>query len=256
MADAPAPTDGGRSGRGRTRAAPGIDPRTAALVEHLSETVFLVGDDGEAGLRLGPSVGPLGFGVDEEDGGPVHVAERVHPDDLLTVLGLIDEVRRTPGLRTTVHVRARHKDGSWRRIEAVIASVVDDPDVRGALMRIRDVTGSDDAAARGPRAGEGGEPGDVGARFRSLAEAVPSGILCADGRGSVVFSNEAAHRILECPAARLLGRGWSEAVLAEDRDEVVAAARSVLGDEGSAEATFRVAGAAGTRWVHARFVPL
>ena len=236
-------TDAERGGRGRTEAAPGLDPRTAALVEYLSETIFLVEPSGEATLRLGPSVGPLGFGLDEEDGGPVHVAERVHPDDLVAVLGLIEQVRVTPGMRTAVRVRARHKDGTWRIVEATIASATDDPNLGGALLRIRDVTAPDAAA-------------ELGDRFRSLAEAVPSGILCADATGAVVFSNEAARQILDLPEGRLLGRGWEAALDPEDRDEVTAAAEVALATRATEEVAFRVRGVSGQRWAHARFVPL
>lgn len=236
------PAPGDRGGRGRTEGV-ALDPRAAALLDHLTETVFLVAPSGEATLRLGPSVGPLGFGLYEEDGGPVHVAERVHPDDLVAVLGLIEQVRSTPGLRTAVRVRARHKDGSWRLLEAGVAAT-DDPDLEGALLRIRDVTSVEAVAD------------DVGDRFRSLAHAVPSGILCADARGSVVFSNEVARGLLGLEEGRLLGRGWEAAIEAEDRADVVAAARAVLVDSAIEEVTFRVGGAGGPRWVHARFVPL
>ena len=234
-----------RGGRGRTAGA-ALDPRAAALVEHLTETVFLVAPSGEATLRLGPSIGPLGFGLHEEDGGPVHVAERVHPDDLVEVLGLIEQVRVTPGLRTAVRVRAQHKDGSWRTLEAGI-SASDDPDVAGALLRIRDVSGPVPAPA--PAVADE-------ARFRSLAEAVPSGILCADAHGSVVFANDAAHGLLGLVGNRILGHGWEAAVDDEDRADVAAAAASVLGPSTFEEVTFRVLGASGPRWLHARFVPL
>ncbi len=245
-----APADDGvpdRGGRGRTEAA-ALDPRTAALVEHLTETVFLVAPSGEATLRLGPTIGPLGFSVHEEDGGPVHVAERVHPDDLVGVLALIEQVRGTPGLQTAVRVRARHKDGSWRLLEASVA-VPEHPDLDGALLRIRDVTD-------GPAAAHPQDVTDGGARFRSLAEAVPSGILCADAKGSVVFSNDAARQLLHLPEGRLLGHGWEAAVDAEDRPDVVAAAAAVLAASPAEVATFRVRGASGQRWLHARFVPL
>lgn len=241
-ASRPAADPGDRGGRGRTEGV-ALDPSAAALLDHLTETVFLVAPTGEATLRLGPSVGPLGFGLYEADGGPVHVAERVHPDDLVAVLGLIEQVRSTPGLEMAVRVRARHKDGTWRLLEAGVAAS-DDPDLDGALLRIRDVTSAHVA------------PDDLGDRFRSLAHAVPSGILCADARGSVVFSNDAARDLLALEERRLLGHGWEGAVEAEDRADVVAAAAAVLGDSPREEVTFRVTGASGQRWLHARFVPL
>ena len=40
-----------------------------------------------------------------------------------------------------IEVRFRHKDGSWRVLEAVARNVMDDPVVGGVLVVARDVTG-------------------------------------------------------------------------------------------------------------------
>jgi len=220
-----------------------FDDRHWALLDHLSETVNLIDVDGRMVARLGPPVGALGYAHDEA-GAPTHLGERLHPDDLLPMLELIERVRSEPGAKGSVRARARHKDGRWRILEATVEEVGDDPRLRGAVIRTRDITG----LVAGRR--------DPGHNFQSLADAVPSGILTADAQGWVLFSNDAARQILDLPAESLVGRGWESVVVAEDLPDVMAAARGVLGASPADQVTFRVQTRRGERWVHARFVPL
>lgn len=64
----------------------------------------------------------------------------VHPDDLDHALQALETVKQTGGIYRTGALRARHKDGSWRTMEAVLQNLVDDVDVRGIVMNYRDVT--------------------------------------------------------------------------------------------------------------------
>lgn len=217
--------------------------RHRALVEHLSETLTLIDEDGRLVERLGPTIGALGFEHDEE-GAPAHLGERIHPDDLVPVLELIARVRSEPGSTGSVRARARHKDGRWRIIEVTARDAGADPELRGVVIRIRDITTS---------LADRNDPGDT---FRSLADAVPSGILTADAQGWVLFSNAAARQILDLPAESLAGRGWESVVAAEDLADVMTAASAVLGPSTGEQVTFRVQTRTGERWVHARFVPL
>jgi hypothetical protein len=66
------------------------------LAEHLSERVLLIGPQGTVLASLGRPPGMLGFGADERDG--MHVAERIHPDDLPEVLGLLARARVSESL--------------------------------------------------------------------------------------------------------------------------------------------------------------
>lgn len=233
--DGPVGADGNQAKR--------LDERRWALVEHLSETLTLVDADGRLVERLGPTVGALGF-EHGEHGEPTHLAERIHPDDLVPVLELIARVRSEPGATGSVRARARHKDGRWRIIEVTARDAGTDPELRGVVVRIRDITTS---------LAVGNDPGDT---FRSLADAVPSGILTADAQGWVLFSNAAARQILDLPAESLAGRGWESVVAAEDLTDVLTAASAVLGPSTGEQVTFRVQTRTGERWVHARFVPL
>src|ERR1700710_521450 len=108
------------------------------LAGYFSERVLLIGFDGTILASLGRPQGMLGFSADERDG--MHVAERVHPDDLPAVLDLLSRARQSDGLELAVTVRARHKDGSWRRLEVTVFSRIHDPLVQAGVLRLRDVS--------------------------------------------------------------------------------------------------------------------
>jgi PAS domain S-box-containing protein len=64
----------------------------------------------------------------------------VHPDDLARAVHALEAVKESGGVYATGAIRARHKDGSWRTMEAVLQNLVDDADVRGIVMNYRDIT--------------------------------------------------------------------------------------------------------------------
>jgi len=223
-----------------------LDVVRAALHEHAREFLLLLTPRGE--LVASASVLPetLGYRDDERVGH--HIAEHLHPDDLPRVFDLIERARATPGFEETLRVRARSNDGEWRHLEATVIDAMHDQRLRGAVLRVRDITDEVERAKPAPL--EGAD------RFLSLAEALPLGILSADARGSVVFCNEAAQQIFNLPADHLMKRGWERAVHAEDRPDVVDAAGSVVRTGMPHQVTFRVETGLFLRWAHAKFVPL
>ena len=218
-----------------------------ALDSVASELVLLIGTRGE--VRASNRSMNLGYEGDDQLGS--HIGQHLHPDDLPLVFDLIERARATAGLRERIDVRARHADGSWRRITCeVMDAALADPGLEGAIIRARDVT--DDP---GPVTGQV-EPIDEDSRFLSLAELVPLGILSADARGWVVFTNQAACSLFRLEADQLHGSGWLRAVHDDDRGEVEAAAEEVISTGEAREAVFRVATGLFVRWAHIRFEPL
>ena len=185
------------------------------LSTYFSERVLLIGGDGTIVASLGRPRGMLGFGPDERSG--MHVAERVHPDDLPAVLDLLTRARHAADLEEAVVVRARHKDGSWRRLEVTVFSRTDDPALHAGVLRLRDVND---------------QPAIIAAteeRFTTLAEALPVGVLSADAEDFLVFTNDAALGLFKAGFAQLRGRGWLEQIHPDHRhavQEAIATARS------------------------------
>jgi PAS domain S-box-containing protein len=113
------------------------DARFRALLENSIDVTGIL----DADLRMqyvSPSVKRiLGYTVDELVGETS--PEFIHPDDA----GILDELfARTEDDERVVtqQFRARHKDGSWRLMEAVGLNLLADPDVHGMVVTARDVT--------------------------------------------------------------------------------------------------------------------
>lgn len=65
----------------------------------------------------------------------------IHPDDLPAAQEAFASRRVTPGAAPApLQVRGRHKDGSWRVIEALGTNLLDDPAVGALILNARDVT--------------------------------------------------------------------------------------------------------------------
>src|SRR6266566_691412 len=129
----------GRDITDRKRAAERLrasEQRFRALVEHSSDVITLLGPDGTV-IYASPSTQPvLGYGVTENVGRSAF--ELVHPDDRADALELFGELMQRPGHLVKTELRALHKDGSWRRLEAVGVNRLDDPAIRAIVVTYRD----------------------------------------------------------------------------------------------------------------------
>lgn len=64
----------------------------------------------------------------------------IHPEDLPRVLQGFDRGLRHPDQTVTLEFRFRHRDGSWRYLEAVGQSRLDDKEIAGIVVNSRDVS--------------------------------------------------------------------------------------------------------------------
>jgi diguanylate cyclase (GGDEF)-like protein/PAS domain S-box-containing protein len=80
----------------------------------------------------------LGWEVDELLG--QSIGDLVHPEDRAMVTSTLQGALAEPGTHGPIECRARHRDGSWRYLEAVGTSLLDDPAYAGVVVNIRDVT--------------------------------------------------------------------------------------------------------------------
>ena len=217
------------------------------LQKFATEFLLFVSPKGELVSVAGANT--LGYDGDERAGH--HIAEHIHPDDLPKIFDVIERVRRTAGFDERVVARARHKDGSWRVFDTRVFDASLRSDLKGSVLRVRDITDEPEADAL-----IGGASTDPVDRFLSLAEVVPLGILSADARGWVAYSNAAAQKIFGLPDDQMNGDGWEKVVLAADQPMVAQAMIETLETESQRQVTFRVVNGVAQRWVHAKFVPV
>ncbi|HEX6588163.1 MAG TPA: response regulator, partial [Longimicrobiales bacterium] len=124
--------------RRRTRQLKETARRFHALIENAYEMIFVLGADGTVTFASGGVERVLGWNAAERVGGSAF--DIVHPDDLERVHATFQELGATPGSRRAIEFRARHRDGSYRTLDAVAQNLLHDPATAGIVVNSRDAT--------------------------------------------------------------------------------------------------------------------
>jgi len=110
-----------------------------SLIQNVSDVILVVGADNEITYQT-PSVGRvLGYGAPEL--AAMSFDRLLHEDDLGRSLVTLQQTRETGADRENqVDWRLHCADGRWIDAEVVCSNLLNDPDVRGLVLTIRDVT--------------------------------------------------------------------------------------------------------------------
>jgi PAS domain S-box-containing protein len=197
------------------------EKRFRALFEKTSEHIIVVDPNGRLLYTLGPaSEQGLGYTSDEIIGRVGF--DLMHPDDLPRVREAFERMAQTPGASASFEHRFRHKDGSWRFLDAVGTNLTHVPEIGGIVINSRDVTDRK-LAERISR--ENAE------EFRCLFEGAPVGMLIASAETRILKTNGAFCRMLGYHEAELLGRLTLDLTHPDDRDATNAAVQAVVAEE-------------------------
>jgi diguanylate cyclase (GGDEF)-like protein/PAS domain S-box-containing protein len=138
------------------------DERFRKLVQNSSDVVTVYEADGTV-RYISPGIERmLGYKPEERIG--ANGFETIHPDDLPQIKRAFAEALPRPGATVSIEARARHRDGSWRYIEAVGTNLLGDPDLHAVVLNSRDITGRKQAEE---------ELRKSEARNRAIVEAYP-----------------------------------------------------------------------------------
>jgi diguanylate cyclase (GGDEF)-like protein/PAS domain S-box-containing protein len=192
--------------------------RFRSLVRNSSDVITILDENGTVRYESPATEQITGYAPEERLGR--HGFELIHPEDRERLRRVHAEVRNEPGARRSAEIRSRHKDGSWRHLEAVVHNLLGDPSVRGLVVNARDVTERKDAEDRLREAEQ---------RYRTLVEQIPA-IIYVDEAGEssrttyVSPQNEAIlgyhpEEILKDPDH------WVKTMHPDDRERVLAEAR-------------------------------
>lgn len=203
-----------------------------SVVENASELIKIVDLDGTLRYASPAAERVLGYRPEEMVG--MNVLEHVHPEDLPRVLEETEKTLKEPGVgRNVAEYRFRHKDGSWRHIEATGNYLLDNPSIKGVLVHARDITARKRAEERLREAEE---------RYRSLVEQVPAIVYIEDIETPItLYDSPQIEKILGYPqdTYRKDPRYWEKILHPEDRERVLAE-ESRAGERGELHQEYRV----------------
>jgi diguanylate cyclase (GGDEF)-like protein/PAS domain S-box-containing protein len=109
-----------------------------SLIENALDTITILGPDGTITYESPSSRRMVGYAPEEMVGS--NVFDYIHPDDLVRTREAFASLGAITGRTTSIELRFRHGDGSWRHLEAVGRNLLDDPVVGGIVVNARDVT--------------------------------------------------------------------------------------------------------------------
>lgn len=117
----------------------GIEKKFRALVENGADAIIIVRADTTI-TYASPSITKV-LGYTEEEALKLNLLQVLHPDDVDAIQEKFAEVMNRPGGSIQNHTsRCKHKDGSWRWLEATATNMLHDPDIQGIVDNFRDVT--------------------------------------------------------------------------------------------------------------------
>ncbi len=220
----------------------GSEKRFRALIENAADVIVIIDVTGIIRFASPAAESVLGYKPEEAIG--KNFLEWVHPDNLSEVAQSFAHRSQTPGTAgSSLIVRGRHKDGSWRFIEAIGTNLLDEPTVQGIVLNMRDVT-------KRKRAEEALRIQE--ARFRSLIENSHDGVALIDLNGMASFVSPSAARILGYETNDPFPIFHAELIHPEDRPQVEMFMQSWLqeGAESSSHLVYRHRHKDGTwRWL-------
>ncbi|MBI4517748.1 MAG: PAS domain S-box protein [Deltaproteobacteria bacterium] len=121
-----------------------------SLIDNALDLVSILGADGT--FRYASPSNERVLGHKPEDLVGRNAFDFVHPDDTESVMKVFTTALRCPGVAPPVEFRFRHKDGSWRFVEAIGNNLLDEPGVAGVVINSRDITERKQAEAEVQRA--------------------------------------------------------------------------------------------------------
>jgi PAS domain S-box-containing protein len=191
-----------------------------SLIENALDIIAIVNADGTIRYESLSVERVLGYGPEELNGR--NAFEWVHPDDLVRTKQIFSEALQIPGATRSAIFRFRHKDGSWRILEASGQNLLHDPAVDGIIINLRDITERKKAEEKLRESEE---------RFRKIFEEGPLGMVMVDRDFRLMKVNETFAQMLGYTQDELTGKAFVDITHPDDISKDVALAEKVFRGE-------------------------
>lgn len=115
------------------------EKRFRAMVESGADAVAVLSEDGKP-MYISPSISNI-LGYSEAEVMKMDIFTLLHPDDIPGVAEVMAKTISNPGIPIPGHIgRMRHKNGTWRWLDATLTNMLHDPAIGGIIDNFRDIT--------------------------------------------------------------------------------------------------------------------
>jgi diguanylate cyclase (GGDEF)-like protein/PAS domain S-box-containing protein len=113
--------------------------RLESLIHNSSDVILIL--DERTTIRFASSASDrvLGYPSDELQGRSLH--DLIRPEETTRVLAFLDRVLSTEAVASTpIELELQRTDGRWLHVETHVANLINDPNVGGVVLNVRDVS--------------------------------------------------------------------------------------------------------------------
>lgn len=184
--------------------------RFKALIEKATDGISLIGLDGKT-KYASPSARRM-FQYNDDEVINEDPIEFVHPDDLVIVLGALNELVQNPAFIPTIEYRYKHKDDTYHWVQSTFSNLLEDPNVQAVVINFRDVTerkNIEKALVESER------------YYRALIGNAADGILVINVDGTIRYESPSVARILGYAPDALVGRSAFDLINPDDLGEIM-----------------------------------
>ena len=116
------------------------EERFRLLIQNASDIITVFDQDGTIKYESEAVERMLGYTAEERIGRNISMDPIIHPDDRKIKIGLLKNAIASPKENIYGEFRLRHKNGSYRTIDAIFRNLLDDKKINGIIANYRDIT--------------------------------------------------------------------------------------------------------------------
>jgi two-component system CheB/CheR fusion protein len=116
------------------------EERFRLLIQNASDIITVFDQDGTIKYESSAVESILGYTPGERVGRNISMDPIIHPDDREAIIALLKIAIANPRENIYGEFRLRHKNGSYRAIEAIFRNLLKDPKINGIIANYRDIS--------------------------------------------------------------------------------------------------------------------